>query len=71
MTAAYQHAPARDISVFDYSQIIYAAFFGFLLFGEIPDVWSVIGYVIIIAMAVLMFLYNNNKPPFRHKKSEQ
>ena len=45
VTAAYQHAPARDISVFDYSQIIYAAFFGFLLFGEIPDVWSVIGYV--------------------------
>ena len=47
----YQHAPARDISVFDYSQIIYAAFFGFLLFGEIPDVWSVIGYVIIIGTA--------------------
>ena len=51
VTAAYQHAPARDISVFDYSQIIYAAFFGFLLFGEIPDVWSVIGYVIIIGTA--------------------
>ena len=51
VTAAYQHAPARAISVFDYSQIIYAAFFGFLLFGEIPDVWSVIGYVIIIGTA--------------------
>lgn len=51
VTAAYQHAPARDISVFDYSQIIYAAIFGFLLFGEIPDVWSVIGYVIIIGTA--------------------
>lgn len=51
VTAAYQHAPARDISVFDYSQIIYAAIFGFLLFGEVPDVWSVTGYVIIIGTA--------------------
>ena len=51
ITAAYQHAPARDISVFDYSQVVYAAAFGFLLFGEIPDVWSFIGYVIIIGTA--------------------
>ena len=51
VTAAYQHAPARDISVFDYSQVIYAALFGILLFGEFPDVWSIIGYVIIIGTA--------------------
>lgn len=51
VTAAYQHAPARDISVFDYSQVIYAAAFGIMLFGELPDVWSVIGYAIIIGTA--------------------
>ena len=51
ITAAYQHAPARDISVFDYSQVVYAAVFGLLLFGEVPDVWSIIGYVIIIGTA--------------------
>ena len=51
ITAAYQHAPARDISVFDYSQVVYAAVFGIVLFGEFPDVWSIIGYVIIIGTA--------------------
>ena len=51
VTAAYQHAPARDISVFDYSQVIYAAVFGLLLFGEFPDLWSIIGYIIIIGTA--------------------
>lgn len=51
ITAAYQHAPARDISVFDYSQIVYAAVFGIVLFGEFPDAWSIIGYVIIIGTA--------------------
>lgn len=51
ITAAYQHAPARDISVFDYSQVVYAALFGIILFGEFPDVWSLVGYVIIIGTA--------------------
>ena len=51
ITTAYQHAPARDISVFDYSQVVYAALLGILLFGELPDLWSVVGYVIIIGTA--------------------
>ena len=51
VTAAYQNAPARDISVFDYSQVVYAAMFGFLLWGEIPDALSFLGYAIIIGTA--------------------
>lgn len=51
VTAAYQNAPAKDISVFDYSQVVYAAIFGFLLFGELPDGWSFLGYAIIIGTA--------------------
>ena len=58
ITAAYCYAPSREISVFDYSQIIFAALMGFFLFGQIPDGFSILGYVIICAMAVLMFLYN-------------
>lgn len=56
VTAAYSYAPAREISVFDYTQILFAAMLGFLLFGELPDVFSVLGYAIIIAVAVFMFL---------------
>ena len=52
VTAAYSKAPARDISVFDYSQILFAALLGFLFFGELPDIYSVIGYVVIIGAAV-------------------
>lgn len=59
ITAAYSCAPAREISVYDYSQIIFSAALGFFLFGQVPDVYSWIGYLIIIAMAVTMFLYNN------------
>ena len=61
ITAAYCHAPAREISVYDYSQIIFSAILGFVVFGQLPDFLSWIGYGIICMMAVLMFLYNKRK----------
>lgn len=61
ITAAYTYAPARKISIYDYSQIIFATILGFLLFGEIPDVYSFIGYGLIILASFLMFLYNRKK----------
>ena len=59
ITTAYCHAPAKEISVYDYSQIIFATSLGFLFFREIPDIYSFIGYGIIILSAVAMFWYNN------------
>lgn len=61
ITAAYCHAPAREISIFDYTQIIFASLLGFVMFGQIPDVWSVAGYVIICSMAIAMFFYTAKK----------
>lgn len=61
ITAAYIYAPAREISVYDYSQIIFSSMLGFFVFGQTPDVWSVVGYVLIVSMAVVMFLYNTRK----------
>lgn len=58
ITAAYTYAPAKKISIYDYSQIIFASIFGFALFGEIPDRYSIIGYLLITGSSVLMFLYN-------------
>lgn len=58
ITAAYYHAPAKEISIYDYSQIIFSAVLGFFLFGQVPDKYSILGYVIILAMAVWMFFYN-------------
>ncbi len=61
ITAAYFYAPAREISVYDYSQIVFTSLLGFFVFGQTPDALSVVGYVIIVLMAVLMFLYNTGK----------
>lgn len=61
ITAAYSYAPAAKISIYDYSQIIFSTLLGFFLFGMIPDIFSIIGYLIIISMALLNFLYNVKK----------
>lgn len=58
VTAAYAYAPARSISVYDYTQIIFSAALGLLAFGEIPDLLSCIGFVLIIAVAIYMFIKN-------------
>lgn len=58
LVKAYSFAPAKDISVFDYSQGLFAAIWGFILFREIPDVYSFLGYLIIISMAIYIFLYD-------------
>ncbi len=61
ITAAYCYAPAKEISVYDYSQIIFSAGLGFFVFGQVPDLLSWLGYGMICAMAVVMFLYNNKE----------
>lgn len=62
ITAAYTFAPSREISVYDYSNVIFTAIAGyFFLGGQIPDLWSVFGYMIITAMAIWMFLYNKKE----------
>lgn len=70
ITAAYYHAPAREISVYDYSQIIFSTMLGVIFLGELPDIYSFIGYTIIVLMAVLMFLYNNKRWIFAEKNTE-
>ena len=60
ITAAYTKAPAKDISVFDYFQILFAAILGFFL-GQIPDYLSVLGYIIIIGSAIFKWWYIKNR----------
>lgn len=62
LTTAYKYAPAKELSVYDYSQVLFAAVWGIILFSEYPTVWSVLGYMIILAAAILKWwLYKCEK----------
>lgn len=55
ITLAYSFAPAKDISIFTYASIIFTALFGFILFGESPDMLATVGYIVIIGASYYMF----------------
>lgn len=59
ITLAYSYAPAKEISIFDYSQIIFSAILGYFAFNQKPDIFSIIGYIIIISVAIFIFIKNN------------
>lgn len=57
ITNAYKKAPAREISVFDYTQVLFAAALGYIFMGQIPDGLSIIGYIIIIGSAIYKWMH--------------
>ncbi len=61
ITKAYVYAPAKEISVYDYTQILFAAILGFFIFDQVPDLLSIAGYFLICGAGIWMFIYNNRK----------
>ncbi|WP_040210320.1 DMT family transporter [Clostridium polynesiense] len=61
LTAAYKYSPASEISIYDYTQILFAAILGFLFLKEVPDSLSIVGYILIISASIGIFLYNSHK----------
>lgn len=58
MTWAYAAAPARTISIFDYSQVVFAALLSSLILQEFPSLPSILGYTVIFAASLIMFIAN-------------
>jgi drug/metabolite transporter (DMT)-like permease len=46
---AFQSAPATVVAPFSYASLIWAILFGFFVFGDLPDVWTLAGATIIAA----------------------
>lgn len=61
ITTAYSYAPAGEISVYDYTQVIFSTILSFVVFTAIPDTFSIIGYVIICSATLLMFIKNKKE----------
>jgi len=46
---AFRYADASVLAPFSYVQLLWVSILGFLVFGEVPDVWTVTGAVFIVA----------------------
>ena len=56
MILAYRSAPAVIVAPMQYSQILWAAFYGWLLFDEDIDRWTAAGSAVIIASGIYIVL---------------
>ena len=60
LITAYKYAPARDIALFRYTDVIFTAILTFFVWGKLPSTTNIIGYVIIAVAAILLLLYKNS-----------
>ena len=56
---AYKYAPARDIAIFRYTDVIFSAILGFMVFGKLPSLSNLLGYSLILAAAIILITCKN------------
>jgi len=50
---AYQNGPSSLVGVFDFSYVGFAVLWGIVFFGEIPDVFSIVGILLIVGAGIM------------------
>ena len=58
LTLAYKSVIASKVSIFQYFNIVFASMYGIIFWGEVPDIYSIIGGVLVIGSAVSSFVIN-------------
>lgn len=61
ITTAYKHAPAKEVSIYGYFSVVFSAVLSIFIFDMVPDIFSLIGYVIIFASAYYIYSYKYPK----------
>ncbi|UFZ08312.1 DMT family transporter [Bradyrhizobium ontarionense] len=46
---AFRYADASVLAPFSYTQLLWVSILGFLVFGEVPDVWTIVGAAFIVS----------------------
>lgn len=53
LTRAYALAPAAQVAPFNYLVVVFAAFWGWIIWNERSDVWSMIGALLVVGSSLL------------------
>ena len=61
---AFRYADASVLAPFSYVQLLYATLLGFVIFGEVPDAWTISGAAVIVASG----LYTAHRERVRHSQ---
>jgi drug/metabolite transporter (DMT)-like permease len=61
---AFRYADASVLAPFSYTQLLWVSILGFVVFGELPDIWTVTGAAFIVASG----LYTAHRERIRHSQ---
>ena len=61
---AFRYADASVLAPFSYVQLLWVSIFGFVIFGEVPDAWTIAGASFIVASG----LYTAHRERIRHSQ---
>ena len=61
LTHSYRLGKASEVSIFNYMGIIFSTIIGFILWSEIPSLYTIIGAMCIIIAGISTFLWANKK----------
>jgi drug/metabolite transporter (DMT)-like permease len=61
---AFRYADASVLAPFSYTQLLWVGILGFLIFGEVPDIWTVAGAGLIVGSG----LYTAHRERVRHSQ---
>lgn len=55
MIKAFEAAPAATVTPYGYTILLWATLFGFVLFADLPDHWTVVGALVIVLSGLYIF----------------
>jgi drug/metabolite transporter (DMT)-like permease len=58
---AFRLAPAAIVAPFDYTALVWASLLGWLLWGEIPGIWTYAGAAVIVASGIYIIIRETSK----------
>jgi drug/metabolite transporter (DMT)-like permease len=63
LIVAHRHAPASLLSSFVYSQLVGVTILGYLVFGDVPDAYTLTGAAIVIASGLYILHRERTRRP--------
>lgn len=61
LTSAYNGCEASEVSIYDYSNIIFSTLLAYVFLSEIPDMLSILGGLLIMSASLILFINTKRK----------
>lgn len=56
VTLAYKYGKPSEVAIYNYTSIIFAIFVGYIIWKEVPDMWSIIGSLVLIGTGINLYV---------------